>query len=97
MKIDDLEGELRKTIITDPTALRAVLLLSIEKVVCGQMSVPQANAVVGLSAEVHKSIKAQYDMTVFAMQELGMQSGTNLLAIEKVESALPEEPDDAEG
>jgi hypothetical protein len=90
----DLETELRKTIITGPAELRSVLLMSIEKVISGQMNVPQANAVVGLSAEVHKSIRQQYDMTVYAVENLGMRNGTNILAIESATDI--EDPDEDE-
>ena len=79
---ESLQGKLRDTIIKEPAALRATLLLSIEQVICGKMSVPQANAVVGLSAEVHKSIRQEYDMAVYALENVGLVEPGNLLEVD---------------
>jgi len=61
--------------ITTPGEHRALLLASIEAVCEGRMNVPQANAVVGLSAEVHKSIKQEWDMRVYAAENLTLEHG----------------------
>lgn len=61
--------------ITTPGEHRALLLASIEAVCEGRMNVPQANAVVGLSAEVHKSIRQEWDMRVYAAENLTLEHG----------------------
>lgn len=94
---EELEQSLHKTIITSPAALRAVLLQSIEKVMCGKMSVPQANAVASLSAEVHKSVRQEYDMTMYALQQLGMRDGTNILELDAEDENSKRDDNDAEG
>lgn len=55
--------------------LRAVLLASIEGVLEGRVNVGQANAVIGLSAELHKSIRQEWDMRVYASENLTLQNG----------------------
>jgi hypothetical protein len=50
--------------INSPAELRSILLQTMAAVIEGKMSVPQANAVVGLSSEAHKSIRQQWDMTL---------------------------------
>lgn len=61
--------------ITSPQALRAVLLSSIEAVLEGRLSVAQANAVVGLSEQVHSSIRQEWDMRCYAASNFGLQQG----------------------
>lgn len=46
--------------VTTPAELRSLLIESARAVVDGRVTVPQANAVSGLSAEVHKSMKMEY-------------------------------------
>lgn len=55
--------------------LRAVLLASIEGVLEGRVNVGQANAIVGLSSELHKSIRQEWDMRVYASENLTLQNG----------------------
>lgn len=57
-----LEEELRQIIITDVTKHRAFLFMCMEKVATMELDAVRANAVVGLSAEVHKSMKQSTDM-----------------------------------
>jgi len=61
--------------ITTPQELRATLLASIEKVVQGQMTVQQANAVANLSSELHKSIKQDFELRVYAAQNMSIENG----------------------
>lgn len=46
--------------VTSPAELRSLLIESAKAVLDGRLTVQQANAVSGLSAEVHKSIKMEY-------------------------------------
>ena len=55
--------------------LRGALLASIEGVLEGRVNVSQANAVVGLSGELHKSIRQEWDMTVYANENLSLDAG----------------------
>jgi len=73
--------------ITTPAEHRALLLASIEAVCEGRMNVPMANAVVGLSAEVHKSIRQGWDMRVYAAENLCLENGqvTKMLEVDRAE------------
>jgi len=64
----DLKGMPFK--IGSPAELRAILLQTMVGVVEGRCNVSQANAVVGLSGEVHKSIRQEWDMRVYAAENL---------------------------
>jgi hypothetical protein len=55
--------------------LRAVLLASIEGVLEGRVNVTQANAVIGLSSELHKSIRQEWDMRVYASENITLHNG----------------------
>tara|TARA_R110000868_G_C10576200_1_gene738203 strand:- start:366 stop:608 length:243 start_codon:yes stop_codon:yes gene_type:complete len=55
--------------------LRGALLASIEAVLEGRLNVAQANAVVGLSGELHKSIRQEWDMRVYANENLSLKAG----------------------
>jgi hypothetical protein len=61
--------------ITTAQDLRGALLASIEAVLEGRLNVSQANAVVGLSGELHKSIRQEWDMRVYANENLNLRSG----------------------
>ena len=61
--------------ITTPQELRATLLASIEKVIQGQMTVHQANAVANLSSELHKSIKQDFELRIYAAKNMTIESG----------------------
>lgn len=68
--------------VTTPAEHRALLLASIEAVAEGRMNVSQANAIVGLSTEVHKSIRQEWDMRVYAAENLSIESGKIVKMIE---------------
>lgn len=70
---------------------RALLLQAMVAVCDGRMSVPQANALVGLSAEVHKSIRQQWDMLVYAADNLTLDPGNRLARIGSAEGGENEE------
>lgn len=55
--------------------LRGALLSAIEGVLEGRVNVSQANAVVGLSGELHKSIRQEWDMRVYANENLSLEAG----------------------
>ena len=59
--------------ITTPHEHRALLLAAMEAVCEGRMNVSQANALVGLSGEVHKSIRQEWDMRVYAAENLTIE------------------------
>jgi len=61
--------------ITSPEDHRALLLASMEAVCEGRMNINQANAITGLSAEVHKSIRQEWDMRVYAAENLTLEHG----------------------
>ena len=58
------------TILATPAELRAVLLHGIVAVIEGRINVSQANAIVGLSSEVHKSIRQEWDMSVYMSENI---------------------------
>jgi len=66
---------MNKRKITTAQDLRGVLLASIEAVLEGRINVAQANAVVGLSGELHKSIRQEWDMRVYANENLSLCAG----------------------
>ena len=72
----------RKLVTADD--LRGALLASIEAVLEGRINVGQANAVVGLSCELHKSIRQEWDMRVYANENLCLARGQviELLGVE---------------
>lgn len=61
--------------IINANDLRGALLASIEGVLEGTICVAQANAVVGLSGELHKSIRQEWDMRVYANENLSLEAG----------------------
>lgn len=61
--------------INTPNDLRAVLLLTIEGVLKGAVSVPQANAVSSLSEQVHSSLRQEWDMRCYAAENLTLKHG----------------------
>lgn len=61
--------------ITTPQEHRALLLSAMEAVCEGRINVSQANALVGLSGEVHKSIRQEWDMRVYAAENLTITQG----------------------
>lgn len=71
--------------------LRGALLATIEGVLEGRVNVAQANAVVGLSTEVHKSIRQEWDMRVYASENLNLSKGQ---VISLIEAPVNENNDD---
>jgi len=65
--------------------LRAVLLASIEGVLEGRVNVGQANAIVGLSSELHKSIRQEWDMRVYASENITLSNGKLLKLLDNDE------------
>lgn len=65
---------MRQNKITNPQEHRALLLAAMEAVCEGRINVSQANALVGLSTEVHKSIRQEWDMRVYAAENLTIQN-----------------------
>ena len=61
--------------ITTPAEHRALLLSAMEAVCEGRMNVSQANALVGLSGKLHKSIRQEWDMRVYAAENLTLEHG----------------------
>ena len=59
--------------ITNPQEHRALLLAAMEAICEGRLNVSQANALVGLSTEVHKSLRQEWDMRVYAAENLTIQ------------------------
>lgn len=68
--------------ITNASELRAVLLGAMEAVIEGSMNVSQANALVGISSEVHKSIRQEWDMRVYAAENIAVQKAQVLKVLE---------------
>lgn len=73
--------------ISSPSDLRGVLLLTIEGVLAGQVSVPQANSVSSLAEQVHSSIRQEWDMRCYAAENFALKNGevVRLLGIENDE------------
>lgn len=55
---------------------------AIEAIVEGRMNVSQANAIVGLSGEVHKSIRQEWDMRVYASENITISGGRLIKMLE---------------
>ena len=62
--------------------LRGSLLAAIEGVLEGRVNVAMANAVVGLSGELHKSIKQEWDQRVYANENLSLEAGQVIKLLE---------------
>ena len=71
-----------KRMIVTAADLRGALLASVEAVLEGRLTVSQANAVAQLSAEVHKSIKQEWDMRVYANEHLSLSAGRVISLLE---------------
>lgn len=61
--------------ITSPAEHRALLLAAMEGLLESRVSVPMANALASISSEVHKSIRQEWDMRVYAAENLSLESG----------------------
>jgi len=65
-----------------PADLRGILLSSIEAVLEGRLNIGQANAVIGLSGELHKSVRQEWDMRVYATENLSLKAGEVIKILE---------------
>lgn len=74
--------------INAPEELRALLLECAVRVMEGRTNVGQANAIAGLATEVHKSIRQEWEMRVYAAENLTIEQHRVVVR------GLPE-PDDA--
>lgn len=61
--------------ITTPEEHRAILLSAMEALLEGRLNVPMANALASMSAEVHKNLKQEWDMRVYAAENLTLEHG----------------------
>lgn len=68
--------------IVNANDLRGALLASIQGVLEGKVNVAQANAITGLSTELHKSIRQEWDMRVYANENLSISSGEVIKLLE---------------
>lgn len=66
---------IEKRRIVNGADLRGALLATIEAVLEGRINVSQANSVAQLSSELHKSIRQEWDMRVYANEHLTLESG----------------------
>lgn len=66
---------MEKRKIVDANDLRGALLATIQAVLEGRVTVAQANSVTGLSGELHKSIRQEWDMRVYANEHLNLEAG----------------------
>lgn len=64
-----------KNKITNPAELRSIMLGAMEALLEGRINVARANALAGLSAEVHKSIAQEWDMRCYAAETLHLEAG----------------------
>jgi len=64
-----------KRVIVNAADLRGALLATMEGVLEGRVTVAQANAVAQLSGELHKSIRQEWDMRVYANEHLTLEAG----------------------
>lgn len=63
-------------------------MATIEGVLEGRVNVAQANAVVGLSGELHKSIRQEWDMRVYANEHLTLDAGQVIRLLEQDETEV---------
>jgi len=75
--------------ITTAEDLRGALLATIQGLIEGKVTVASANAVVGCSGELHKSLRQEWDMRCYANQNLSISAGevVKLIDIEDVDDA----------
>ena len=57
-------------------------MATIEGVLEGRVNVSQANAVAAISTELHKSIKQEWDMRVYANENLTLDKGQVIKLLE---------------
>jgi hypothetical protein len=68
--------------ITTPSEHRSFLLSAMEAVAEGRINVSQANAIVGISGEFHKSIRQEWDMRVYAEENITIKGGKVIKMLE---------------
>jgi hypothetical protein len=68
--------------INTPAEHRAFLLAAMEAVAEGRINVAQANAIVGISGEFHKSVRQEWDMRVYATEHLTIEHGKVIKMLE---------------
>jgi len=61
--------------VTTPAEHRALLLRTMEGILEGKVSVPMANALASVSAEVHKNLKQEWEMRCYASENLTFEHG----------------------
>jgi vacuolar-type H+-ATPase subunit E/Vma4 len=64
-----------KTEIRTPEEFRSLLIAAASAVLEGRLTVQQANALAGLSSEVHKSLKMQYVGQMIGAGNVSIQDG----------------------
>jgi hypothetical protein len=80
--------------IETPAEFRALLMSTAVAVLDGRVNVAQANAVVGLSAEVHKSLRQQWDMQCYVAENIAVNGGQVLrLGVTTVDAEAEEVSD----
>ena len=73
--------------ITTPEEHRAILLSAMEALLEGRLNVNISNALAALSAEVHKNLKQEWDMRVYAAENLTLSHGQVIKMIERPRAA----------
>lgn len=70
--------------IKTPADHRALLIAAMEALCEGRLNVAQANALAGLSAEVHKNLRLEWDMRVYASENISIEAGkiTKLIGVD---------------
>jgi len=68
--------------ITTPQEHRAILLSAMEALLEGRLNVQMANALASISAEVHKNLKQEWDMRVYAAENLTLENGQVIKMLE---------------
>jgi len=68
--------------ITTPQEHRALLLAAMEALLEGRLNVQMANALASISGEVHKNLRQEWDMRVYAAENLTLEHGQVIKMIE---------------
>jgi hypothetical protein len=69
--------------ITSASEHRRLILDAMVALATGKLNVQQANALASLSAEVHKSIKMEFEMVCYAAENFALGSGNEVLLLGK--------------
>lgn len=69
--------------INTPAEHRAFLLEAMAAVAEGRINVSQANAIVGISGEFHKSVRQEWDMRVYAAENITIANGRVIKMLEQ--------------